>query len=100
MCTSSKKEYADRLFTLDIVKVPNGQVIQDYDFKPLIDKAKEFGSLEPEETTTINTGFGLSTILSLAPKIKELVEAGKIKRFFLLEVVILSIQKWIIIENL
>ena len=48
MCTSSKKEYADRLFTLDIVKVPNGQVIQDYDFKPLIDKAKELGSLEPE----------------------------------------------------
>jgi hydroxylamine reductase len=39
--------------------------------------------LEEEEKTTLTTGFGLSTILSLADKIKELVEAGKIKRFFL-----------------
>ncbi len=78
-----KDEYADRLFTMDIVKVPNGKVIEDYDFSPLIAKAKELESLEAEELTTITTGFGLSTILSLAPKIKELVEAGKIKRFFL-----------------
>lgn len=78
-----KEEYSDRLFTLDIVKVPGATVIENYDFKPLIDKAIELGSLEPEELSTISTGFGLSTILSLAPKIKELVEAEKIKRFFL-----------------
>lgn len=29
------------------------------------------------------TGFGTSTILALAPKIKELVEVGKIRHFFL-----------------
>ena len=78
-----KPEYADRLFTMDIVKVPEGKVIEDYDFKPLIDKALELGSLESEKLDTVTTGFGLSTILSLAPKIKELVEEGKIKRFFL-----------------
>lgn len=78
-----KKEYADRLFTMDIVKVPGATVIEEYDFKPLIDKAKKLGSLDAEETATLSTGFGLSTILSLAPKIKELVEAEKIKRFFL-----------------
>ena len=78
-----KAEYADRLFTMDIVKIPGAQVIEDYDFKPLIDKAIELGGLEAEETTTITTGFGLSTILSLAPQIKELVLAGKIRRFFL-----------------
>jgi hydroxylamine reductase len=37
---------------------------------------------EPRETV-LTTGFGASTILSLAGKIKELVEAGKIKRFIL-----------------
>jgi hydroxylamine reductase len=78
-----KEDYADRLFTMDIVKVPNGIPIKDYDFSPVIEKAKELGSLEVEELSTISTGFGLNTILSLAPKIKELVEAGKIKRFFL-----------------
>ena len=78
-----KPEYAERLFTMDIVKIPGAQVIEDYDFKPLIDKAIELGGLEAEETTTITTGFGLSTILSLAPQIKELVLSGKIKRFFL-----------------
>ena len=49
----------------------------------LIDKAIELGGLEAEELSTVTTGFGLSTILSLAPQIKELVLAGKIKRFFL-----------------
>jgi len=78
-----KDDYADRLFTMDIVKVPGAQVIEDYDFKPLIDKAIELGGLTAEETTTLTTGFGLSTILSLAPQIKELVLSGKIRRFFL-----------------
>ena len=77
------KNYLDRLFTMDIVKITGAKVIEDYDFKPLIDKAIELGGLKAEETTTITTGFGLSTILSLAPQIKELVLAGKIKRFFL-----------------
>ena len=63
-----REDYSDRLFTLDIVKVPGATVIENYDFKPLIDKAIEIGSLESEELSTISTGFGLSTILSLAPK--------------------------------
>ncbi|AMK16248.1 hydroxylamine reductase [Methanobrevibacter olleyae] len=78
-----KPEYAERLFTMDIVKIPDTQVIEGYDFKPVIDKAIELGGLKAEELSTITTGFGLSTILSLAPQIKELVLAGKIKRFFL-----------------
>lgn len=77
-----KDEYADRIFTTDVAKLPNVPVIENYDFQPIIDKALELGDLPEEETTTISTGFGLSTILSLADKIKELVEAGKIRRFF------------------
>lgn len=96
-----KEAYADRLFTMDVVKVPEATVIEGFDFKPIIDKALELGPIPAEEDIELTgvqkvseavnakapesytTGFGLSTILSLAPKIKELVEAGKIKRFFL-----------------
>ena len=78
-----KKEYKDRFFTIGIPKLEDVPVIENYDFTPVIEKAKELGSLEPEELTTITTGFGVSTVLSLADKIKELVEKGKIKRFFL-----------------
>ncbi|MCL2116224.1 MAG: hydroxylamine reductase [Methanobrevibacter sp.] len=78
-----KDEYSDRIFTSGVAKIPEVKQIQDYDFTPVINKALELGDLEEEEKTTLTTGFGLSTILSLADKIKELVEAGKIKRFFL-----------------
>ena len=78
-----KDEYADRIFTSGVAKVPDVTQIEDYNFSPVINKALELGDLEEEEKTTLTTGFGLSTILSLAGKIKELVEAGKIRRFFL-----------------
>lgn len=77
-----KDEYADRIFTTDVVKLPDVPVIEDYDFQPLINKALELGDIETEELSTITTGFGLATILSHAEKIKELVEDGKISRFF------------------
>lgn len=78
-----KDEYKERIWTMPIAKLTDVPVIEDYDFKPLIDKALELGDLEAEETTTVTTGFGVSTILSLADKIKELVLGGKISRFFL-----------------
>ncbi|WP_409200237.1 hydroxylamine reductase [Methanobrevibacter sp. DSM 116169] len=78
-----KDEYKDRIFTMDVAKLPDVPVIEDYDFTPVIDKALELGDLEEEERTTLTTGFGVGTILSLADKIKELVTNGKIKRFFL-----------------
>lgn len=78
-----KEEYTDRIFTSGVAKIPDIKQIEDFDFTPIINKAIELGDLEEEEKTSLTTGFGLSTILSLADKIKELVEAGKIKRFFL-----------------
>lgn len=77
-----KDEYKDRIFTTDVAKLPDVPVIENYDFEPIIEKALKLGDMEIEETTTISTGFGLSTVLSLSDKIKELVETGKIKRFF------------------
>lgn len=78
-----KDEYKERMFTQGIAQLPEVKHIDDFDFTPIIEKAIELGDLEEEEKTTITTGFGASTILSLADKIKELVESGKIKRFFL-----------------
>lgn len=79
-----KEDYSDRIFTNGVAKLPGIKQIQDYDFTPLINKALELGDLEEEENRpTITAGFGASTVLSLADKIKELVEAGKIRRFFL-----------------
>ena len=79
-----KDEYKERMFTSGVAQIPGVQHIDDYDFTPVIEKALELPELEEEpRDTVLTTGFGASTVLSLAPKIKELVEAGKIKRFFL-----------------
>ncbi|MCI6775297.1 hydroxylamine reductase [Methanobrevibacter boviskoreani] len=78
-----KDDYKDRIYTSGVAKLPCVPQILDYNFEPLIKQAQELGGLEAEELTTVTTGFGVSTILSLAPKIKELVESGKIRRFFL-----------------
>lgn len=79
-----KDEYKERMFTSGVARLPGVQHIENYDFTPLIQKSLELGDLEEEpRDTVLTTGFGASTVLSLADKIKELVEAGKIKRFFL-----------------
>jgi hydroxylamine reductase len=78
------ESYRDRMFTGGVAQLPGVQHIEDYDFSPIIKKALELPELEDEpRETVLTTGFGASTILSLASKIKELVEAGKIKRFIL-----------------
>jgi hydroxylamine reductase len=77
------EEYKDRIFTSGVAQLPGVQHIEDYDFTPLIEKVKSLPELEDEpRDTVLTTGFGLSTVLSLAGKIKELVEAGKIRHFF------------------
>jgi len=76
-------DYKDRIFTSGVAQLPGVQHIEDYDFSPVIEKAKSLPELEDEpRDTVLTTGFGLSTVLSLAGKIKELVEAGKIRHFF------------------
>ena len=79
-----RDDYRNRMFTTGVARLTGVQHIDGYDFSPLIEKAKSLPELPEEPGDTIySTGFGASTVLSLAPKIKELVEAGKIKRFFL-----------------
>lgn len=79
-----RDDYRNRMFTTGVARLTGVQHIEGYDFSPLIEKAKSLPELPEEPGDTIySTGFGASTVLSLAPKIKELVEAGKIRRFFL-----------------
>ncbi|MGC9516687.1 MAG: hydroxylamine reductase [Methanomicrobiales archaeon] len=79
-----RDEYKERMFTSGVAQLPGVEHVEDYDFTPVIEKALELGDLEEEpRETVLTTGFGASTVLSLADKIKELVEAGKIKRFLL-----------------
>jgi hydroxylamine reductase len=77
------EDYIDRMFTVGVAQLPGVKHIEDYDFSQVIETAKALPDLEEEpRETVLTTGFGASTILSLAGKIKELVEAGKIKHFF------------------
>lgn len=78
-----KDDYFDRIFTSGVAKLPGIKQISDYDFTPLINKALDLGKLEEENKSTVGTSFELFTILSLADKIKELVEDGKIRKLFL-----------------
>jgi len=76
--------YADRLYSMDPVMVPEGHRVEGYDFTPLIEAAKALPELpEREGKVTLTTGFSAPVILSLAPRIRELVETGKIRHFFL-----------------
>lgn len=79
-----REEYRDRMFTAGITGLPGVQHIPGYDFTPIIEKTKSLPELDEEPGDTIlTTGFSGSVVLSLAEKIKELVEAGKIRHFFL-----------------
>ncbi len=76
--------YRERMFTTGTVRLPGVRHIEGYDFSPVIEKALSLPDL-PEEPgeVTLTTGFSRSAVLSLGPRIKELVEAGRIKRFLL-----------------
>ncbi len=79
-----KEEYIDRLFTTGPVRMPGARHIDGYDFSEIIEKAKSLPGLpEKQGEYTLTTGFSAATVLPLAGKIKELVEAGKIRHFFL-----------------
>ena len=76
-------DYKERMFTSGVAQLSGVQHIDDYDFTSVIEKAKSLPELKDEPGEKVfTTGFGASTVLSLAPKIKELVESGKIRRFF------------------
>ncbi len=79
-----RDEYIDRMFTTGPVHMPGVKHIGGYDFSQVIEKVKSLPELpESPGEYTLTTGFSAGVILPLADKIKALVEAGKIKHFFL-----------------
>ena len=79
-----REEYKDRMFTTGPAKLPDVQHIAGYDYTPVIEKAKSLPELEEKPgDVVLTTGFSTAVVLSLKDKIKELVEAGKIRHFFL-----------------
>lgn len=76
--------YKDRMFTTGPVHLPGVPHIEGYDFSPVIEKAKSLPDLEEEKgDVVLTTGFSKSVVLSLADKLKQLIEEGKIRHFLL-----------------
>jgi hydroxylamine reductase len=78
--------YSDRIFTTGLVAWPGiTHIGADKDFTPVINAALAlpgYPADEPEKTITV--GFGHDAVMSVAPKVIDLVKAGKIKHFFLI----------------
>jgi hydroxylamine reductase len=77
--------YKDRIFTSGLVAWPGVVHIADRNFNPVIEAALNapgFTADEPEKTILV--GFGRNAVLGAAPKVIELVKAGKIRHFFLI----------------
>jgi len=79
-----KKDIKDRMFSTGLVRLPGVQNIEGYDYAPVIAKAQSLPELpDAPGEYVLTTGFSASVVLSLADKIKQLVEAGRISHFFL-----------------
>ena len=79
-----KEEYRDRMFTTGPARLPGVPHIAGYNYTPVIEKAKSLPELEGKPgDVVLTTGFSKSVVLSQKDKIKQLVEAGKIRHFFL-----------------
>jgi hydroxylamine reductase len=79
-----REEYIDRMFSTGPVYLPGVKHIYGYDYSEVIARARELPELpDAPGEYELTTGFSTSVLLSHAAKIKELVEKGKIKRFFL-----------------
>jgi len=79
-----REEYRDRMFATGPVYIPGVKHIDGYDYSPVIEKARSLPELAEEQGEyELTTGFSTSVLLSHAAKIKQLVQEGKITRFFL-----------------
>ncbi|MDL2288084.1 hydroxylamine reductase [Oscillospiraceae bacterium OttesenSCG-928-F05] len=86
-----KENYSDRIFTTAVVAYPGMVHIgEEKDFSPVIQKALALGGYPAVQHktginggTTVTTGFGHGTVLSVAGDIVEAVKSGAIRHFFL-----------------
>ncbi len=77
--------YADRIYTRNIVGWPGVHHIEGEDFSVAIEKALALPGFEYDEVPhTILTGFARDALMKAAPAVVEGVKAGDIKHFFLI----------------
>jgi hydroxylamine reductase len=80
-----RKSYIDRVFTAGAVGFPGVAHIHDRDFSAVIKKALASpGFTAAEPAKTITTGFGHKTVLSVAGKVIEAIDSGKLKGLHLI----------------
>eukprot|EP00245_Coleochaete_scutata_P007485 TRINITY_DN22909_c0_g1_i1.p1 TRINITY_DN22909_c0_g1~~TRINITY_DN22909_c0_g1_i1.p1 ORF type:complete len:654 (+),score=134.56 TRINITY_DN22909_c0_g1_i1:136-2097(+) len=80
-----KPSYQDRIYSINAVGHSKVRHLEDRNFRPLIDQAlamEGFPEDTPEAITM--TGFGHHAVLGAAEEVIQLVNEGKIKRFFLI----------------
>lgn len=76
--------YKGNIFTTGMVGWPGVTYIENKDFTPVISKALEMpGFTADMDKGSVLTGFGHSTVMSVADKVVKLVKDGKIRHFFL-----------------
>ena len=86
-----KDNYADRIFTTEVVSYPGlVHIGEDKDFTPVIEKALELGGYKEDTVMTginggteVTVGFGHGTVISVADTVVEAVKSGAIKHFYL-----------------
>jgi len=79
-----REEYRDRMFAAGPVYIPGVKHVEGYDYSEVIEKARFLPQLPDQPGSyVLTTGFSASALLAQAAKIKQLVEEGKIRRFFL-----------------
>ena len=72
------------MFTTGPTRLPGVQHIAGYDYSAVIERARALPELDEQAgDVVLTTGFSKAVVLSLADKIKHLVETGKIRHFFL-----------------
>lgn len=79
-----KGTYADRFFSYEVAGLEGVSKIKDNDFSPLIERALELPEAHIHSDQTLTTGYHHEHVLGLAPEIIEAVQAGKIRRFFVI----------------
>lgn len=86
-----KDSYQDRVFTTEVVAYPQMVHIDDErDYTPVIEKALALGGYKEDMVftginggKTVTTGFGHSTVLSVADKVIDAVKKGDVRHFLL-----------------
>lgn len=81
-----KTTYTDRVYTTGVVGMPGTHHIPTgedgkKDFTEIIERAQKCEPPTAIENGTIKAGFAHNQVLALAPKIIELIKAGKIRKF-------------------